>query len=93
LAPLVLVPVNEIIAAPIEVAMYSKLTVTAAVPAPLVAIARQAWIRRVVPLKTSPPAVPISEKVNPAPLMLVTMGAMPLAQPSPVEQELAVKAM
>jgi hypothetical protein len=98
LVPLVLVPVKAIIAAPIEEekeAPASRVIVTAPVPAPAVTNARQAWIRREFELKGTPPVVPISVKVNPAPVTPVTLGAMPVPRPQFVEaaQEVEVKAM
>jgi hypothetical protein len=95
----VFVPVNAIIAAPIEEAKrvpVSKLIVTAPVPAPLVANARQAWTRRATVLKATPPGGPISVKVNPAPVTLVTVGATAIPRPQFVgsaAQEEVVKAM
>ncbi|MDH4137185.1 MAG: hypothetical protein OEW09_10795, partial [Anaerolineae bacterium] len=81
--PLVFVPVNAIIEAPIEVEIVPVCMVAVTVPvvAPLVANARQAWMRRPFVLKTCPPAVPISVKVNPAPLTLATGATM--STPSP----------
>jgi hypothetical protein len=101
--PLVFVPVNLIIAAPIEAEIVGEnvvpvccmVTVTAPVLAPLVANARQAWIRRPFVLKTTPPGVPISVKVNPAPLTLSTGATMstPRPQSCPLAQAVEVKAM
>jgi hypothetical protein len=95
LVPLVLTPVNEIIAAPIDAEVPFRETVTASVLAPLVTNARQAWIRRANVLKVTPPGVPISVKVNPAPATLVTAGAtsVPRPQSSPEAHIEVVNAM